>query len=128
MGTTTVGRDHAFETAFLTETIELAQRVENVNAPGFPGAVFERLEKGEAEYHDGWAGRDWRELIAEALQEGPDMVGWGILFLQRVKGELPEGEWQDLRMICHRAAAHAAAADSAFRELQRVAGELLDAA
>ena len=117
-------RDRVFEGETLALAAELCERVHSVSPHSFARTVLGRLEKGELDYGAAWAARPERQLLAEAGEEPSDASAWLLLYLQRLREVLPDGEFQDARMIALDAMAYCAAADDALRRLGQLADEL----
>ena len=117
-------RDREFEDETLELAAELCERVHSVTPRPFPRAVFARLAMGEAEYGASWVSRPEREMLEEGSEELPDAAAWVLLYLQRLRSEIPDEAWHDARMIALDAMAYCAAADDALRRLGQLADEL----
>ena len=117
-------RDREFELETLDLAVELCERVHSVTPRPFVRTVFARLVKGGADYAGSWSSRPERELLQEASEEPADAVAWVLLYMQRLRAELPEESHADALMIALDAMAYCAAADDALRRLGQLADEL----
>ena len=121
---TTAERDRAFEDETLELAAELCERVHSVSPRPFARTVLGRLVKGGDDYAGSWVSRPERELLQEASEEPADAVAWVLLYMQRLRGELPDEQHADALMIALDAMAYCAAADDALRRLGQLADEL----
>lgn len=119
-----MGRDRAFEDAFLADVERLAQLQGGsggVPVGHFTRLIRERLEIGDQRYGQRFMGRDG---FGEALEEPCDAVAWALLELQRRRAAgTPADVLTEARMEIAAAAVHAARADQAIRRAQRIVAE-----
>ena len=116
-------RDPVFETELLALAAEGAQRVFHARPSNYTREVLGRMEAGARTYGDTFA-HDGRDLIGEAMEEGPDVSGYVLLELQRLRPQLSEQEFQELKMAAAPAMAAAAASFAALLELRAKRDEL----
>jgi hypothetical protein len=118
-------RDPQFEQDTLATAQELCLRVHSSQSPAFAREVLGRLALGAETYgEDGYLDPD-RDNIGEAAEEAPDVAGYLMLELQRLRPILLAEDWMDLRMEVLGAMATAARLDTEVRAIRRDRDEFL---
>jgi hypothetical protein len=107
-------RDHPYETRWLDELAAAVEHRHGVNVQVFVHAVRERLALGTARYGDDAFLR--KDVVAEALEETPDVAAYVLLEVQKRLAGTVEA---DGRVTEHlfTAAIHAAVADHHLRQV-----------
>lgn len=116
-------RDLEFESRFLTDALEVAQRLTGITNPAYPARVNHRLDVGRVRYGD--ADFLSKDCIVEVLEETPDLAAYSMLELQRLRylGDA-EGIFAELRLDLVAVAAFGAVADwYAQRAARRLRGQ-----
>ena len=101
-----MGRDDAYEHLFLQEVEKIAERRFGIPAVGYRQRVLARLRLGAERYGD----RDFdnKDVIAELLEETPDVAAYCVLEAQKqMRGAVNDATAWHL----FEAAVHGAAAD-----------------
>lgn len=106
-------RDPALERRLLDRLVALAGRRFAVDCHPYVEAVERRLALGAERYGDDL--NDGRDLMAELLEETPDVAGYALLEVQRLAGTAPREARDDLM----RAALLGAVADHYARRARR---------
>lgn len=103
-------RDLQFETNFLLDALETAQRVTGISNHSYPTLVNMRLAVGRERYGD--ANYMTKDNLQEVREETPDIAAYAVLELQKQRhlGLDPE-VFSELRLQLVAAAAYGAIAD-----------------
>ena len=116
-------RDPEFESAFLQDALEVAQRLAGIANPAYPHRVNHRLDVGRARYGD--ADFLSKDNLVEVLEETPDLAAYAMLELQRLRhlGVISQRVAEELRLDLVAVAAFGAVADwYAQRAARRLKG------
>lgn len=115
-------RDLGFESRFLADAVELAQRLHGIANLAYPQRVNDRLAIGRARYGDGaFLGKD---NITEVLEETPDLAAYAMLELQRIRSLGHFDKYSEVRLDLVAVAAYGSIADwYAIRAGARLRGE-----
>ena len=116
-----VTRDGAWEAEFLGRVVETAQRLCGNASYAYPARVGRRLAEGQALYGDEWRDKD---CLAEVLEETPDLAGYGMLEIQRLRAQGADpGLIADVELDLLAVAAYGCIADYfALRAARRIRG------
>ena len=66
--------------------LDRSQRLARLTVANWPSAVEQRLEKGQQQYGDLWAGRSTAELLDEVSEEAVHLAAWSVLASQSLLG------------------------------------------